>query len=196
MNVTFAVMAHPRRQAWAKALARQLEDAPIVWATRPWATRGDWSPIWRTRRAALALAGEAPFHCIVQDDALLAPGFLERVRALVEHGDYLYGLFYRHKRSYQSLIDVARRAEARGYFVSGAGPILGVGLVIPAGWTRDLMEFGDADPGRDGDDDRIRRWMRARGHDVLYPIPSLVDHREGRSTIGNADGRRAWRFAA
>lgn len=194
MTVSFAVMAHPRRRHQAERLAAELGDAPIAWAQPPWAKKGDWTPIWRTRRAALRLHTDAPFHCIVQDDAILAPGFRERVEQLVTAGEYLYGLFFRKKRRYRGINVLADTAQASGSFVSRRGPILGVGLVFPVAWIDDLVTFGDRDPGTDGDDDRIRRWLHERGYSVCYPIPSLVDHQAGPSLIGNAAGRVAWRF--
>lgn len=198
-RVSFAVMAHPSRSRWVTELLAQLPpETPVAWAEPPWATRSDHGACWRTKRAALQLHSDAPFHCVIQDDALLAQNFVHRVEQLVEHGDYVYMLFYRHKHGWQDSMREARRAEVsgRGYFITSYTAMLGVATVIPTAWIDDLVEYGD---GRDptlGDDNRLKTWVRHSGREILVPIPSLVDHRVGPSLVGHPDKRVAWRFAS
>lgn len=198
-NVSIAIQAHPARRPWVEALVTELgPEVRVAWAEPPYATATDWRPIWRTKRAALiaGLDRDAPFHCVLQDDAVLAPDFVARLERLVDAGPFLYMLFFRKKRAYPAINKLADLMLGDGGFVTTSGPILGPGLVFPRATIAPIVAFGDADPGLDGDDDRIRRWVRATGHPVYVPLPSLVDHREGRSLIGHPDGRQAWRFAA
>lgn len=191
MKTSFVVMADPRRRRRALALAEEMEGAPIAWAAPPWATKDDWGPVWRTRRAALLMHTDAPFHCVVQDDVVLARDFLYRVDRMVEAGDFLYMLFFRKKRNWP---EANKAADVRRDFIFANGPLLGPGLVFPTHWIADLIEFCDELDPRWGDDDRMRRWLRARGLSTYIPIPSLVDHAPNGSLIGNGNNRQAWRF--
>lgn len=197
MNVSVAVMAHPSRRAWVADLQRELGDVPVAWATRPWATRGNRESCWRTKRAALLLHTDAPFHCVVQDDAILCTEFLERIDELVAHGEFVFSLFYRHKRTWPIAIDRANQALRRGldHFVMN-GNVLGVAVIVPTHWIADVISFCDELPAHLGDDDRMKLWARERGHETLFPLPSLVDHRVGPSLIGHPPERVAWRFAS
>ena len=191
MNTSFAVMAHPKRQARALALSDQLDRAPVAWAQRPYATKDDWGPVWDTRRAALLMHTDAPFHCIVQDDVTLTRDFRRKVEALTDHGDHLYMLFFRKKRNWPKANELA---NGRTDFVISDGPLLGPGLVFPVAWIPELVEACDAMERTYGDDDRMRRWLRSTGKTIYVPIPSLVEHDRSGSLIGNNDYRTAWRF--
>lgn len=191
-------MAHPSRKAWVNDLLKQLGDVPVAWAEPPWATPKHQEAIWRTRRAALLTHTDAPFHCIVQDDAILARDFVRRVSSLVDHGDrYLYMLFYRNKRGWDQAIRLAHEAERtnRGYFTIPYTCMLGPGVVIPTARIPDLIAFGDQCEARLGDDPRMKLWMRQNDLEFFVPIPSLVNHRAGESFIGHPQQRVAWRFA-
>jgi hypothetical protein len=173
-------------------LLGQLGPVPVAWACPPWATREDASPAWDTKRRALLMHTDAPFHCVIQDDAVLGQDFRSRLEELVQAGDHVYGLFYRHKPNRDDLRQRARRAT--DHFLA-PGFLLGVGVVVPAARIADLVAYCDGVVTNRGDDFRMRRWMAARGIETYVPIPSLVDHRPGPSIIGHNGDRVAWRFA-
>jgi hypothetical protein len=192
VRVSIAIQAHPARSRYVDDLVRHLGPVPIAWAREPFATREDTSPTWTSKREALLLHDDAPFHCVIQDDALLGRDFRPRLEALVEAGDYVYGLFYRHKPNRDDLRQRARRA---GDHFMAPGFLLGVGVVVPTAWVEDLVAYGDRVGGTRGDDFRMKRWMAARGLETYVPLPSLVDHRPGPSIVGHNGDRVAWRFA-
>jgi hypothetical protein len=200
-GVSIAIQAHPSRREHVDELVRALgPDVTVAWARPPFATTTDWRPIWRTKREAMLMgeASGAPFHCVLQDDVVLVPHFRERLEALVDLGPYaIYMLFFRMKRAYAALNGAAQSAMAAGTggFATRRGPILGPGLVFSRDAINDIVRFGDRDPGMDGDDDRMRRWVRASRRQVFIAIPSLVDHRGDQSLIGHAGRRVAWQFA-
>lgn len=192
MNVSIAIMAHPTRGPWVAELIAQLGDVPVAWATPPWATKADRGPCWRTKREALLMHTDAPFHCVIQDDAVPCPDFAARLEELVELGDHVYGLFYRHKRTWPDAIARARVAfrHGRGYFAHNN--ILGPGVVVPTHLIADLIAFADEQDPTEGDDDRMKLWLRSRGLQTMFALPSLVDHRVGPSFIGHPTHRVAW----
>jgi hypothetical protein len=190
-------MAHPDRVAWVGALQQTLGPVPVAWAAPPYATEDDRGPVWRTCREALLSHGDQPFHCVLQDDAVLGEDFLARVEELTGLGDNVYMLFWRPKRSYPDELEMAREASRTGgdHFVKLGGSLLGVGVVYPTKLIPDIVAFADAMDPLWSDDDRVKTWVRARGVRTVVPIPSLVDHRDGASLVGHdIPGRRAWRF--
>ena len=191
MNVSYAIMAHPSRRRFVRALQRELGDVPVSWAQEPFAEPGFREPVWKTCRAAMLLHTDAPFHCVIQDDALPCPDFRAKVEALVETGEYIYQLFYRNKGSWPEVKRLARPGVDFTY----RGRLLGPAVVYPTRFIPDIVAACDAMSSRLGSDDRIKVW--AADHvDTYVPLPSLVDHRVGKSLIGHPERRVAWRVAS
>jgi hypothetical protein len=191
VRVSYAVMAHPSRRRYVRALLRELGDVPVAWAEPPFAEPGFREPVWRTCRAAMLLHTDAEFHCVIQDDALPCPDFRDRVEALVERGEYIYQLFYRNKGSWPEV----KKLAAPGVDFTYRGRLLGPAVVYPTRILPALIDACDAMSTRLGSDDRIKVW--AEQHlDTYVPLPSLVDHRVGRSLVGHPERRVAWRVAS
>ncbi|MCC6619474.1 MAG: hypothetical protein IT341_10610 [Chloroflexi bacterium] len=196
MNVSIAIMAHPQRAAWVAELQAQLGDVPVAWAEPPYATKRDRGPCWRTKRAALLLHTDAPFHCVIQDDAIPCSDFVDHLEQLIQRGERVYGLFYRHKRTWPEAIARANVALRHGRGVFAHNNILGPGVVVPTHRIADLIAFCDELDPTLGDDDRMKLWLRANDEEALFALPSLVDHRVGPSFIGHPEHRTAWVFQA
>jgi hypothetical protein len=196
MNVSYAVMAHPERAAWVAELQQTLGDVPVAWAEPPYATPQDRSAVWRTCREALLLHTDAPFHCVIQDDAVLAPRFTDRVEQMVEAGDYLYMLFWRPKLGYREEQHLAFRAFRRpGYFIKSGGAMLGVAMIYPTHLIPDIVAFCDAFDPTKSDDERVKGWADDRGISTYVPLPSPVNHRGDKSLVWHGGRKRvAWRF--
>ncbi len=196
MKVSVAIMAHPDRAAWVTDLQATLGPVPVAWAEPPYADEDDRSPVWRTCRAALLLHTDAPFHCVLQDDAVLGHDFTARLERLVEAGEFIYMLFFRQKRAYQEANALAIASLERGYFTMRGGPMLGVGLVFPTDRIADLVQFGDGADPVFADDERIKEWAKKRRLTTYVPMPSMVNHRGTESLVGHRiPNRVAWRFA-
>ena len=191
MNVSYSIMAHPSRQRYVDFLQRKLGPIPVAWAKPPYAEAGYREPVWLTCRAAMRLHIDAPFHCVIQDDALPCPDFQERVEALVQNGDYIYQLFYRNKGSWPEV----KKLAAPGVDFTYRGRLLGPAVVYPTRILPDLIDACDAMDARLGSDDRIKVWAAAN-IDTYVPLPSLVDHRVGRSLVGHPERRVAWKVAS
>lgn len=194
--VSYAIQAHPSRSAMVADLQSRLGPVPVAWAAEPYATPYDRGPVWRTFRSALQLHTDAPFHCVIQDDALPCRDFTERLETLVTAGEFLYMLFWRPKRSYFTETSQAKRGLRHGYFIKVSGSMLGVGMAYPTDRIDDLIAFGDTLEPHLSDDERVKVWADDRGIRTYVPIPSLVDHRGDQSLVWQGGRRRvAWRFA-
>lgn len=191
MSVGIAIQAHPNRRALAEGLARQL-SAPIAWSR----SEGD---VWDThRRARMLCDPAAEWNLVIQDDAILAPRFLERLEgALVGP---ITSLFFRRRRKYPEL-NAAAEAGLDAGGCSWPELLWGVGVAIRTELVPDMVATGDCikDIGADRDDERVSRWAQKRGYATWYALPSLVNHRANvRSLVyGQTDPHRvAWKFAA
>jgi hypothetical protein len=192
--ISAAIQAHHSREARARALAERLH-ADIAWSI----TKGD---VWDThKRALLKCRPEAEWSLVVQDDAILAADFEQRLaRLLAERGDdyALFCLFFRFKSEAKGFADYNAAGRA-GYAQGGfAWPAMrsAVGTVVATRHVMDMVAYCDA-LDMEGDDPRISLWARARHLPIWYPLPSLVDHGPGTSLIGHGTnkGRVATWFA-
>jgi hypothetical protein len=194
-DVSIAIMAHPDRRVWVDELQAQLGPVPVAWARPPWATVRDREPIWRTCRQAMLLHDDAPFHCVIQDDAVLGHDFGARLERLVEAGDYIYCLFWRPHTGYPMEARLAQMNEPDGYFKKLGGSMFGVAVVYPTRFIPEIVKAGDRE-GRAADDMRVKKWAILNHVETYIPLPSLVDHRGDTSFHDpSLPIRRAWRFA-
>lgn len=204
--IGYAVMAHPTRSDDAHALVGQLPaGTPIAWSQEPYVSATDRTSVWRTKAAALRLLAGHDFRCVLQEDIELAPDFLARLeRTVADGGDrVVYALHFRvtGKQKRENL-ELARQARAAGasHFQPLPGYIRGQGIVVPDHYVPDLLEFGDrwsAEHPMQWDDDVMKAWLRDRRIPTYAPLPSLVEHTGGlTSVVGMKGDRRAWWFAA
>lgn len=188
MSLSVAVMAHPDRAGWARRLAADLGDVPIVW------DRG--AGIWDTgRRALLAYDPDASHHLVVQDDAVICRDLLAGLEAALPHVGPRspVGLYIRAG----GLEDGTRRATESGasWMVGVGAPLWGVASAHPTATIPDLVAAGDEMDNRSRYDLQTGSFYRRATIPVWYTWPSLVDHRhEAASLLGNRDGRHAQRF--
>lgn len=149
----------------------------------------------------MGMAADVPFHAVLQDDCIIGRDFYRRLGELVErHGDQVaYGLFFRFKggRRFAEFNDAARAGRSQGY-VTWHRLQWAVGSVVPTWMTPELLPFCDRIPhGKEGEDDlRMSVFFADRGIQVVYPLPSLVSHRDrGVGITGRRNaGRVAWLF--
>lgn len=191
--VSIVIMAHPERRAWAEALGEEL-SARVIW------DNGE-GHIATALRCLEAYDPEATHHIVLQDDAIPAKGFremAERIAALagpepVCH--YTGGrLGISHGRSAKQRFVAARKRDASWFLTNG--PFWGVGVSHPVARLPEVIELFRAhdDP---GDDPRLRSAYGELGIPCWYPVPSLVEHRDGGSLLHahRKTGRVALEFA-
>ncbi len=190
-DVSFVVMAHPKRKQWAEHLAAKL-DCQIVWDRG----QGLWDTAFRCLKA---YDPDCSHHVVVQDDAILADGFVDAVRrACAVAGRRPLGLYTGRHRGYSSHIiagvdDVSRRG---GSWFAAEGPKWAVAVAHPVALLDQALAIADGIGWTEADDARMTEAYHTLGVDCWYTVPSLVDHRDGESIVRGTGrtGRRARKF--
>ncbi len=191
--LSISIMAHPSRKEWVEGLVASLGNVPVSW------DYGDG--VWANCRRAWQMHDpEAIWHLVLQDDAILCRDFRRMAeRFLVANAPLGCAVSFYFGRTRMDPEEI-ERAERDGEIVR-EWLRWGLAVCLPVGVIPAMIESGDKDSnlGSDGkaypDDTRIARFLKRMGMPVVYPIPSLVDHREGESLVGDPGrGRRAWRF--
>lgn len=182
------VMAHPKREARAVALAEQL-GAGIVWDRG----RGLWDT---ARRAWLEQDGE--WHTVIQDDAIPSEGFAENIDRILEHCyphpvSWYFGTL-RPKADFTE--PTAAQADREGAsWIEGPGPWWAVAVSVHSSLVEEMVDQCDKSRLK-ADDARYTAHFRRLGLPCLYTWPSLIDHADLPSIAGPGQRgiRKAYKF--
>jgi hypothetical protein len=179
MSVSVAIMAHPRRSAFIPEMQAMLDrPAEVVWddgSNSRWGTG---------RRALLAYDPEASHHLVLQDDSIIPRDLVAGVEQMLTHApqDVPVCLYVGKVRPYKEMVaDYVKRAKGASWLVMDRLN-WGVAVVLPASMIEAVVAAGDAQtiPNYDS---RMSSFFEAKGIEVWYPWPSLVDHRETPSLV-------------
>jgi hypothetical protein len=181
-------MAHPRRQGWAKALSLDT-GLPIVWDQ----VNTVWDTAKRAWRHAAANAGPDTRHCVVlQDDAIPCRDLLPTLQAISDlYPLEPFCLTVIDYRLHGARRDYDRAVQAGEPFWYSNAAVSAVGLMLPVRDVEPMIAFGDTF-GTIHDDLKVRNYYRQQGRKLLFPIPSLLQHRnvdENPSLVPGNDGR-------
>jgi hypothetical protein len=133
----------------------------------------NWS--WSGKLWTWGAETEADFFLTLQDDALVAPRFIEIVRAMLAHlpRGAVLGLAAQHPSG-----PAIARAGHRWYATQSWAIGWGYGL-----WREDLVEFlawRERQPfGRlleTNEDSLLNEWVRETGRSTRHPLPTIVQH--------------------
>ncbi len=166
-KLSIVIMAHPTRAKFIPYLKEKLGDVPVVYDEK--------NNIWDTcRRAWLAHDLSAEYALVIQDDAIICDNFIEQAETALKE-DHIYSFF-----AGKLLASRIRYAMKNKQNVVFAGMIFNeIALCMLSSRVKDMVHFCDDRQART--DQEIARWARLRKLQVCYPIPSLVDHRDGKS---------------
>ena len=185
MNVSVTIMASPSRRAFVDELLGQLDrPAQVVWDRH-----GDY---WETGRRALLthLSSGSDWALTVQDDAIPCRDLVAGIERALAGVDPDRPVSFYLGAALARKFGVADAAGPRWH--RAPGPWGGVAIALPSAHIAELVAWGDDRPDIRSYDKRISRWYGHRGHDCLYAIPSLVDHRSGPSLMpSRRNGRRS-----
>jgi len=172
MKLSVSIQAHPKRREWAEDLARQL-NCPIAWDIK--------GRTWDTRKRAIALADpDSDYHLVIQDDAILCEGLMEKATAFIERMEqeypeekHAFQLYHGHESGVSG--DLHPSDFERGY---ARRKLLtwGVAICVPTEWLEAIVKWGNALAVHQ-DDTKIRKWLEFKKYKTIYPLPCLVDHR-------------------
>lgn len=188
------VMAHPSRADMAGELARRIGgDTSVVWDQ----SNNEWDTGRNAWLAGTGIYGITHW-AVIQDDAIVTTNLIGQITAALHHvppGNPL-SLYLGQKRPYADMVNwLARKAiESDPPFIVLNRLHWGVGVVVPAAQIDDMIDYCDG-RGDSRYDIRLSKWFEHTGRQVYYTWPSLVDHRQVKSVLGNKrEGRRAHRF--
>lgn len=187
MSVTVNIMAHPKRERQAKALALEL-DAGIVW------DRGQG--LWDTAvRAWTEQDGE--WRTVIQDDAVPAAHFRANLGRILEGSTNPVSWYYgtgtpNHSRDTRTQA-VLKAKQDRASWIEHLGPWWAVGVSFHESHMG-VLDINARINGRmKNDDARYTAYFAKLGVLCRYTWPSLIDHADGPSIAG--PGQRGTRRA-
>jgi hypothetical protein len=184
-DLSTAVMTHPLRRRLASEVVESIRSLDPVVAVdpRPWdkpRTLRTSIKAWQTVRPAAA------YHLVIQDDALLSARFTEHLADILsldpDRPVALFAVYYSRNGW------AVRWASAWGArFVAGVPEYVPcLALLLPADAAREYVRFAQAWSDPDTPDDYVMKaYLAEAGLEPLLTVPSIVEHRAGRSLIGN-----------
>lgn len=201
LRISWAMMAHPGRELQAREIAdeihRQLpegESIGIVWdqVNNRWDTG--------SRAQERGLDSGADWHVVIQDDVILAGGFVNQVRQAlhqVAEGPVAFYMGRGHLEGVKSELLVRRVQRARYRWLKAYGPLWGPCVAIRPADIGPMLEWCDKRKDPKNYDLRMALYFRSRGRSCWYSMPCLVEHRTGDDNPslvagrGSSRGRRA-----
>ena len=171
-TLAIVIMAHPERQAMAKALSQELQ-APICYDRI--------NNLWDTcRRAWLSqVSVGADYTLVLQDDAIACKGFRKKALAIINAQDKEYMTAFYAGGMARTRVNQALR-DGMPYFLSGM-IFNEVALCIPTKYIEEMVKFCDDREAKN--DHFIQQWAHLKRLKVFYPVPSLIDHRTDTPSI-------------
>lgn len=186
--LTVSVMTHPRRAARAERLCSEIGPERAWTAVDP-RPEGPSSAL----RAARVAFGQATrekggHHLVLQDDAILSPGFVgavcDAVRAFPEAALSFF-VEWGSRTAYLARWAAFTGADA----VSVINPYMPtLATVVPREVAVELARFLEREGREDEPDDReVLRFLRGAGVPTRVMVPNAVDHDDLPSIAGNSD---------
>ena len=188
-------MAHPSRQKYFNYLTEKLGDVPFA---IDYESKGEWEnckAAWRLHDPT------AEWHVVIQDDAIICNDFYKRAeevivkaKEILQADDYVCNFYYGKR---MSALKEASDALKKGYWINGY-PKWGVAICMQTKFIEEMIAMGDL-LGHLGlgtkDDARIAKFIGSKKMMVYFPMPSIVNHRHGKSLVGDpGEGRSAYKF--
>jgi hypothetical protein len=179
-----AVMSHPRRRETAERLLARAGDWPLRLALDP-QPDGPPTSLRTAVRAWSAVAAEHTHQLVLQDDAIPAPGFFERVQDVVEAvPDAAIALFTSWSSRNGAAVRLGALRDAS--FVRATDEYTPtVALVLPADIARGYAGYAAAYGEGWSDDVTMLRYLRSCGVPCYLSVPNLVEHDDVPSVASN-----------
>lgn len=175
MNISIAIMGHPKRRKAIDTLFNQIKQMPFAEGFVCLDTQNDE---WGTGSKALQLGiGKADWHVVIQDDAILTPNFYKNIESCIAALPVktLFSLYTGTSRPLGGRVKTAVDKSKDGDWLVHHQLFWGVGIVIPTSHIGPMLEFVEDVEGLQYDN-RIGEFYCRNSLPVYYCIPSLVDH--------------------
>lgn len=195
MELSISVMAHPSRVEFFPYLIRKLGDVPFAIDEKGLGA-------WENCKRAWRMAGPvADWHVVIQDDAIVCDNFRQRAEEVILKAkeilrveNYICNFYYGFRRNDRG---VAKKALEKGYWIHGY-PKWGVAICMQTKFINEMIQFCEdlkIPRTKTADDVRIGRFIASKKMLVYFPMPSIIDHRSGKSLVGDpGNNRHAYKF--
>lgn len=187
-------MAHESREKYFDYLRKELGDVPFS-IDKVKGHKGHIG-VWKNCKRAWEMHDpKADYHVVIQDDAVLCKGFRKKAEDFINqfHTDKKlrgFSFFYGDKLGFR---DMGMQGKKDGC-VFRSSPNWGVAICMPTHIIQKMIEECDK-MYQPEDDVRISKFTKKIGMVIVFPIPSLVDHREEDvSLVGDKVIRKALFF--
>jgi len=180
--ISISIMAHPSRKDWSNELYLRLKQMPFSQVTL---IEDSKNSEWETGKEALLAHDKSDYHCVIQDDAIIADTFYENLERAIESLPTrsllsLYtGTTKPQKQRVQQAVDMAQDYGAS--YLSASTLLWGVCIAIPTEMIDPMLNH--VKNSRHLYDRRIGQFFKDNNMPVYYSFPSLVDHRDEGSLI-------------
>lgn len=177
VKVSYAVVGHPKRAKQASELAYAL-DAEVAMDNGR-GSNANHDAAW------MLYDPWAPWHVVIEDDAILTPGFLQQAAAALAAvpGDGAVSFYLGGGRPKPSEAPKAIRMAQHynAHWVRAESSYWGVALALPTPYVLDMV--GYVQRSTLPYDIRLSTWLRHKGLPCWHTVPSLVDHADYNSLI-------------
>lgn len=195
MDVTIGVVAHESRLERAETLILGLQAEAAYVDDGTLGCAGNHQVVLRQMDDP-----NTEWRVVLEDDAVPVHGFRGHVRRALAHAPAPVVGFYLGTGNPSGEVQIQIRQavvaakERRLAWIVGDCLIGSVGYAVHDGFCDEMLDYI-----WDRDEElplRISRWAQARGVEVCYTCPSLVDHDDTDTVDGPAvrSERRAWAF--
>lgn len=187
MNISVAIMAHPKRRAAAEALYNKVIQYPFV---APAIIYDEKNEEWDTGERSMRYGvGKADWHLVIQDDAILTPDFYSNIEGAIAAVPTKVAMSL-YTGTVRPLPDRVKRAVTNapaGSFLQHYMMMWGVGILLPSWHIEPMLDFINEPKYSDTPyDQRIGVFYQRNRLPIYYTVPSLVDHDDDiGSLIGN-----------
>lgn len=186
MKISAAIMAVPARHKQAYELYKQLRKMPFEMVTiiEDAVADGTHGSEWNNGKNALLWGvGRADWHVVIQDDAILSPGFYDNLVGAINNVPIksLISLYTGTARPLGKRVQTAVDKVVDETWLSYWLLMWGVGIVIPSSHIEPMLEFV-ADR-TEPYDTRIGIFYQRNRLPVYYTMPSLVNHDDDLGTV-------------
>ena len=195
MKLSISIQAHESRAEYFPHLRERLGDVAFFVDVDGEKNLGCWL---NNRRAWLAYDPRADYHIVIQDDAIVCENFQEKAQDFIKAHDnnkMAFNFFLgKQKRGTENTEATFKTAMQDGFLIRRRNA-WGVAICIPTKIIPQVIELCDKYEKIPQDDVRLGKALFALGYDVCYPVPSYIEHRKGKSLVGNDnEGRQAYQY--
>lgn len=186
-RIPIAIVAHPKRNADAIRLAAQTHAEAVCWDIHNQGAEVNHLAAWEW------LGGESTrWGVVLEDDVIPCKGFQQQLAAALENSPTpIVSLYLGRGRPPHWQQRISRVIATEASYITAQALLGGQGYAMRTELFHDFDRVRHlVNRKRLPIDEAISAWAVEMGIRVSYPVPSLVDHRDGPTLIRHWDGPR------